>query len=378
MPRKGENIYKRKDGRWEGRYIKKRRIGRKSTYGYVYGKTYREVKAKLSKKQSEVQLSLSIKGQKEITFANAVKLWHDASRGMFKESTQIKYQNILSNYIMPIFGAVKINEIGNSEIFTFSRNLITTGGKKKRGLSPKTVSDVLSIMKNILRYASSIGYEVPNIERIFSVKRPSSPLRVLTLQEQADLCAYLRSEFLFSNIGILLCLFTGIRIGELCALKWEDISITEKTLYIHRTMQRIQTNDKMNGPKTKILISTPKSSCSIRTIPLPDCIIGDLARCVNSPTAFFLTGRENYFIEPRTMQNRFKRILHSCNIYPANFHSLRHTFATRCIEVGFDIKSLSEILGHANVNITLNRYVHPTMSLKRENMNRLNTILAVN
>lgn len=375
MSRKGENIYKRKDGRWEGRYIQGRTLDNKAHYGYVYGKTYRDVKTKLSQKQSGISTAVSQEKPQDIRFLDVAQHWTDANRIFHKESTQIRYCNLLDSYILPVFGEMKINHISDNTITAFRNELLETGGKKKTGLSSKTVSDVLSLMKNILQYASSKGYSVQLYMGSFSVKQSHTQLRILSLQEQKGLCLYLQSNLILSNLGILLCLFTGIRIGELCALKWVDISIPEKTIYIHQTMQRIQTQD--DAKKTKILISTPKSSCSIRLIPLPECLVSALETYECSPEAFFLTGKENEYIEPRTMQNRFKGILKDCKINSANFHALRHTFATRSIEVGFDIKSLSEILGHANVNITLNRYVHPTMNLKRDNMSKLNSLYAV-
>ena len=174
---------------------------------------------------------------------------------------------------------------------------------------------------------------------------------------------------------MLICLYTGIRIGELCALQWDDISLEKKTLHIQKTMLRIQTDDE--NQKTKVVITPPKSSCSVRTIPVQDILVEYLARFEEGPDAYLLTGSAEKYIEPRTMQNRFKSVLNKCGIHSANFHALRHTFATRCVEAGFDVKSLSEILGHSSVNITLNRYVHPTMEMKRSNMNRLSEFLTV-
>lgn len=175
---------------------------------------------------------------------------------------------------------------------------------------------------------------------------------------------------------MLLSLFTGIRVGEICALRWEDISFSEQTIYVHQTMQRLQ--DRSNSTnKTKIVITTPKSACSIRTIPLPEELLPILEAHRTTSTGYLLTNSDQNYIEPRTMQNRFKKALQICSIENANYHSLRHTFATRCIELGFDIKSLSEILGHASVNITLNRYVHPSLELKKENMQRLSVLFTV-
>lgn len=173
----------------------------------------------------------------------------------------------------------------------------------------------------------------------------------------------------------MLCLFTGIRAGELCAIKWDDIDISEKKLSVRKTLQRLRTS-KPEGCKTEVKLLEPKSSSSVRDIPLPDALMELLEKFYISG-AFLLTGENSRFIEPRTMQNRFKKIIAACGIQDANFHTTRHTFATRCIELGFDVKSLSEILGHANVAITMNRYVHPSMELKRENMNRFSDLFTV-
>lgn len=172
------------------------------------------------------------------------------------------------------------------------------------------------------------------------------------------------------DVGVLLSLYTGIRVGELCALQWEDFDLAHSKLKIRKTMQRIQDLGNGSVSKTKIVITEPKSQCSIREIPLPLFIVDVAKKFASNPKAYILTGTDRY-IEPRTMQNRFKSYVKECNVEPANFHVLRHTFATRCVEVGFEVKSLSEVLGHANVNITLNRYVHSSFELKHSNMNKL-------
>ena len=141
-------------------------------------------------------------------------------------------------------------------------------------------------------------------------------------------------------------------------------------------MQRVQDKSGKNG-RTKIVVTTPKSPCSIRTIPIPEELMQILISFQTSRTGYFLTGSCQKYMEPRTMQNRFKAALKNCSVSNANYHALRHTFATRCVELGFDVKSLSEILGHANVNITMNRYVHPSMELKKANMQRLSGLFIV-
>ncbi len=306
-------------------------------------------------------------------FGKIAGQWLDSIKPQLKESSIVKYTNILNLHLLPEFSAREITEITRSNISTFSCSLLVSGGYRAKGLSPKTVTDILSVLKSIFRYAAlEKNLPVADIKGI-SVKKQQKPMRILSRIEQTTLSNYLCSELTLSNLGILLCLYTGLRLGELCALKWEDISFREQSLHIHQTMQRIQTFKK-DGNETYVKISTPKSDCSIRKIPIPEEIF-QLIKSLEKPAdTFFLTGLPDIYIEPRTMQNRFKYIINQCNIKDTNFHALRHTFATRCIELGFDIKCLSEILGHANVNITLNRYVHPSMELKQKNMNMLSDL----
>lgn len=377
MPRKGENIYKRKDGRWEGRYIKSKNSAGKAIYGYVYAKTYRDVKSKLISAVAACSQQVSISFHPcNDSFSSFASEWFDNIKPHIKDSTANKYRNILSSYILPVYGSKNLDQITFDYIESQCNALLLYGGKDGTGLSPKTVSDTLSVIRNILKFAIRKGKVVPCDGNAVQIKQIQKTMRVFSKMEQNRLCDYLRSEINPCNIGILICLFTGLRIGELCALHWEDISFGERTMHIHQTMQRIQ--DKSNSEKkTKIVLTTPKSACSIRTIPIPEPLITILADYKTSPKGYLLTNSESNFIEPRTMQNRFKTVLKKCEIESANFHALRHTFATRCVELGFDVKSLSEILGHATVNITMNRYVHPTLDMKKENMEKLSSLFAV-
>lgn len=380
MPRKGENIYKRKDGRWEGRYIKSRTQAGKATYGYVYAKTYRDVKAKLTDKislKNETAALISTESNAEVELFEAIAAeWFESIKTHVKESTSNKYWNLLNLYILPRFEKKTLLEITYDYIYDQCNQLLKIGGKKGNGLSAKTVSDILSLIRNILQFAVQKGMTISCDAHSIHVKRQTKEMRVLSRSEQGKLCQYLFSDLDSCNMGILLCLFTGLRIGEICALRWEDISFSEKTIHVHQTLQRIQ--DRTGGStKTRVVITTPKSACSIRTIPIPDDLIRLFMSYKSSPSGYFLTNSEQKHLEPRTMQNHFKKALQKSEVDPANYHSLRHTFATRCIELGFDVKSLSEILGHASVNITMNRYVHPSMELKKENMQRLSSLFAV-
>lgn len=378
MPRKGENIYKRKDGRWEGRYIKARSSTGKAQYGYVYAQTYKEAKCKLAKAMSDIPVNAPppTSQNEKVTFGEMAAIWLIHISPQVKESSFNKYQNILDSYLLPIIGDTPLTAMTHSYIDTQCNSLLQTGGKHGTGLSPKTVSDTLSIVRRILGYAIQLEQIVPCDGRSVVIKRTTKTMRVFTRNEQEVLSNYLLSHLNFCNLGILISLFTGLRVGEVCALRWGDISLQEQTIYVHQTMQRVQDKSSI-GKKTKIVITTPKSQCSIRLIPLPVELVRIISIYQPMGTGFLLTNSDTNYIEPRTLQNRFKRVQIECNIDPMNFHTLRHTFATRCVELGFDIKSLSEILGHATVNITMNRYVHPSMELKKENMSRLSDLFAV-
>lgn len=376
MPRKGENIYKRKDGRWEGRYVKGRN-GKKAIYGYVYSKSYSEVKKQLILKRAEYALEEnkpSASAMRDALFSELSEMWLRSIQASVKESTWIKYRNILKCSIVPRLGNTNLSEIDYSVVSALCNDLMESGGKDQSGLAAKTVADALSLTKAVIKYASRMKYMTDRTALDVSVKVKNAPLRVLSVQEQQILLSELAEELDFTGLGIYICLFTGIRVGELCALTWDDISLENNMIHIHRTMQRIQTPG--SEKKTAILIAEPKSQCSIRDIPIAGTLREKLMQQA-AKEGYVLTGNKNRYVEPRTMQNRFKAIVERCGIRDAHFHTLRHTFATRCIEVGFDVKSLSEILGHANVSITLNRYVHPSMELKQKNMDRLSELFAV-
>ena len=369
MPRHGKNIYQRKDGRWEGRYSKGK-IEEKTKYGYVFGKTYEETEKKLEAVLESVQ-SL---GSSVTSFKNVASEWLRQQQPELKASSYSKYANMLRLYLNPRFGSAAIQDISRNEVQQFSRDLLLTGGKAKTGLAPKTVNSAISILKNILEYArKERGLHVADIKDV-SVREQKKPMQVFSKTEQSLLSRHLCDNPSPCNIGILLCLYTGMRIGEVCALRWGDIFLDEQYLFVHQTMQRIQLEGE-DGKKTRVVIGPPKSECSIRKIPIPTEMLQLLIPVKRQNEAFLLTGMIHSYIEPRSMENRFKTVIDECGVSDLNFHALRHTFATRCIELGFDIKSLSEILGHANVNITLNRYVHPSMDLKQANMNRLSVLL---
>lgn len=197
---------------------------------------------------------------------------------------------------------------------------------------------------------------------------------MLSRNEQGIFTAYLLDNADACKFGILLMLISGMRIGELCALRWDNINVCDKTISVASTMQRLHDTSKEGRNRTRIITDTPKSSNSIRTIPMTDFAAALCRRFdVQNPMAYILTGTEEY-MEPRALQYRIRKYTRECGLEGVHAHTLRHSFATRAVEVGFEIKSLSEILGHASTTITLERYVHSSMELKRANMDKLSAI----
>ena len=371
MARTGENIYKRKDGRWEGRYIRLYDADGKPKYGYVYARTYSSVKQMLAECRCK-QVQNPAQNHLSIIFEKTLASWLQSTRISIKESTFAKYSQIIDRHIRPALGQYPTDKISTQLIEGFLQQQLLAGRiDGNGGLSSKTVIDMLTVIKESLRYAQDTGSNIScNLHRL-SIKKKEREMRVLTLEEQQSLVRVLLTETDLYKLGVMLALYTGIRIGELCALQWENLCVSSSILKVRRTLQRIQDRSVGATMKTKIIITEPKSPCSVRDIPLPTFLAEIARRFEAAPKAYVLTGDKNKYVEPRTMQNKFKKYLLEANISDVNFHATRHTFATRCIEVGFDVKTLSEILGHANVNITLNRYVHSSFELKRSNMNKL-------
>ena len=290
-----------------------------------------------------------------------------------KESSYVKYYNMVQNHIVPELGTYRMDELTTEIVEQFVQKKLTSGKRDGRGgLSEKTVKDILAILKEICLYAAGLDVEIPCRFELIKIRRRDLEVQVLDGQNYKELVRFLFHDHHPRKTGILLSLYMGLRLGEVCALKRQHILYKEEILCIRSTMQRIQNLEEEGKRRTKVIVTDPKSSSSVRDIPIPSFLMERLEDFRRLPEdAYLLTGRTDRFIEPRTLEYTLKRYLQSCSMEYVNYHTLRHTFATRCMEEGFDAKSLSEILGHSNVNITLNRYVHSSMEQKRKNRGRL-------
>lgn len=363
MARRGENIRKRKDGRWEARYISSYNLNGKAIYKSVYGKNYKEVKEKLRKAQNG-KLNITT----VITLQYVTEKFLMYSKMRIKEATFSTYTSIINNHVLPYIGNVQMKRIDNNILNEYIKQLYENGRiNSKGGLSPKTIQDIITLVKQIIKYGVANGYLQEFQIMVSLPKVDKKEVVIFSKEEQRRMENYIVHHLgeEYSFLGFLISLHTGIRIGELSALKWNDISFEDNTLSINKTMQRIKNTDKDAVTKTKIVVTAPKSKKSIRTIPLSDLLIEILSQQKRSLNAYVSTGKCNQYIEPRNYERKFKKFLNECKIQDNQVHSLRHTFATNTIRAGADIKTVSELLGHSSVKLTLDLYVHSDITEKR-------------
>lgn len=358
MPRRGENIFKRKDGRWEARYVKEVGLDGSKKYGSVYAKTYHEVKAKQHLCISQPFGS----GEKSAaTVDDIMHEWLEQSKNQLKISSYQKYQTTIHNHISKQLGKIRISNLTSVTISRFTDSLLTN-----EGLSRETVNNVLIVLGMGLEFAKRHYQTI--IPDISLLRSPKAKTRVLSVYEHQLLVRHLLSQDNVFSFGILLALYTGLRIGEICALKWEDF--LDNTIHISKTMQRL----KNASGKTEVMILPPKTNSSYRIIPIPTALLPIIEKYRRN-SGYVLTRPNGKFAEPRLMQNKFSECIKACGLEGVHFHTLRHTFATRCIESGMDVKTLSEILGHSDVKTTLNKYVHSSFELKKQSIDRLSLVI---
>ncbi len=350
MARRGENIYKRKDGRWEGRYKCGYTEQGKAKYRSVYGHSYAEVRSKLAPFKASMAVSYTTC---RLTVKELFDEWLSAVKLRVKSSTYANYLMKVERHILPEFGDLRYDSLTVQMLNSFVQK------KLDAGLSAKYVSDIIIVFKTMAKYtAKTHGFRNTLTDvTLPKVHRKEKPL--LSNIQQWKLCKYLTKNPSPTALCILLSLYTGLRVGEVCGLMWGDIDFEKSILTVRRTIQRIRTS----VHKTRIIADRPKTCSSRRSIPIPTFIMKLLRDSRSADDNYVLSDSETV-IEPRTLQRRFKSILKKADLPSVSYHSLRHAFATNCLQAGFDVKTLSEILGHASVETTLNRYVHTSMERK--------------
>lgn len=297
-----------------------------------------------------------------VKFKKATEDWLLYKKHKIKESTYLNYNYIINGYLNKQFGKKRLGYFLKYDINEYVDSL----GQE---LSSKTVRDIILALKSILRFAErkyNVNFKLDLITMPSTGKTELQVFNEKEIKRIEKVC--INSENI-ENVGILISMYTGMRIGEICALKWEKIDFNKKLINVTQTLQRVY----IEKNKTKVIITPPKTKTSERKIPIPSILYDELKKkSVNyKKEAYVLTGDENRYIEPRRYQDIYKKVLLEAKVKYRNFHCLRHTFATRCVRVGMDIKSLSEVLGHSDVSITLNRYVHSSYDCQKKFMEKL-------
>lgn len=298
------------------------------------------------------------------TIKEIADIWKEDKRQYVKQSTMAVYLLSLENHLLPVFGSKM--EVTEEEVQAFALD------KLNHGLSQKSVKDMLIVLKMVVRFGEKQGW-LNHVEwKVkFPANQPKATLPILTKVHQKKLMDYLKDNFTFPNLGILVCLSTGLRIGEVCALKWSDINMDTGLLHVNRTIERIYIVDS-DKPHTEIVINTPKTKNSLREIPLSKELVRifkPLMKVVNKD--YYILTNNTKPTEPRTYRNYFNKLLKQLDIPRLKFHGLRHSFATRCIESHCDYKTVSVLLGHADISTTLNLYVHPNEEQKRSCIDKM-------
>ena len=367
MPRKGENITKRKDKRWEGRYIAGRHADGRAKYGSVYGKSYDETRAKL--------LPLKMTAAKPLaeglfcgTFGEYAKLWFAEKSKHVKPSTRDNYERSLQNHILPALGEFPMQRLCPQNIEDL-KALLTA-----KGLSNGTARNILLLLTSITRRAALTGA----IERDACLdlklsKAPQHKEEALTRVEQRRLEKTATQHE--NGFAVTLALYTGLRIGELCALRWEDVDLSRRVLHVKGSVQRLK-NPEKQGALTAIKIGAPKSESSRRTVPLPESLLFQLLRRKAEAKSEYVIECRGGLAEPRVVQYRFGRLLEQAGLRHVKFHALRHTFATRCMELGMDAATISGLMGHASVKMTLDIYTASLLEHRLEAVKLLDQLAA--
>jgi len=302
--------------------------------------------------------------RKNVTVEQATKEFLKKAKNKVKESTFSNYSFTCERHILPYFRGIETSQLNDKRINDFIQSKLKNGGINNNPLSPKTVNDMVRLLLQIIKKYSKLNLDV---------EKPSythKEIDIFTKDEHENLKSYASIGTDSKKLGIIIVMFTGIRIGELCALKWENIDLNSGIISINKTLQRIRTTGEKQ--KTKIIIDKPKSSTSIRKIPIHSALLTKLREWeykINGDT-YLLTNTEKY-IEPRVYRRYFKDYLKVCDIKDNTFHTLRHTFATRAISKEMDAKTISVLMGHADVSFTMKRYIHPDIEHKRIQIEKL-------
>ncbi|MGG5317056.1 tyrosine-type recombinase/integrase [Enterococcus sp. AZ072] len=352
--RRGENIYRRKDKRWEGRYKKGRKSNGKLLYGSVYGKTLTQVREKLYPLKVKYQLIQNVQGDATISLREWGYIWLHDVQPTVKPATYANYEHKLVRYVLSAIGEYSLNELDEAVGEELLASLL------QRKLKPSTIQVIFRITNQCL--ANALRKQRINVNPFLSVKLPKVEKRknqAITRQEQKKLETAALSEKKDRGLPTLLALHAGLRIGETAALAWQDIDFDNNLIHVRSTFQRII--GLYSGKKTGLLYSSSKTATSTRSIPMSKLLRQVLLERKKKAKGEFILSNKSEPIEPRLITYHFHKLRRKAGLATIHFHQLRHTFATRCLESKGDIMSVSALMGHSSTQMTLDTYAGSLM-----------------
>lgn len=365
---KGENIYKRKDGRWEGRYPKGRKEDGSLYYGYIYGQTYRSVKERVTERKNYYYLQKVLTLKKYTgTFADWSKFWLQNIKGEhIKPSTYTSYQTKIRVHLLPYLGNRPLDKITAKDISETIQSI-------SENLGTSSVHLVYRLLNNCLEAARGRGYIAINpckdIELPSTAPQKVEAFSWSTQKQMIDI-----SKTNHKYLPVLLALEAGLRIGEICGLKWEDVDFSTSVLHVRRTVQRV--SNQSEETKTILIEGTPKTSKGVRTIPLTStlqCALLEAKMDNYQKSSYVISSKSNSRMEPRIINYRFTQLKKKLGIEQGTFHALRHSFATRCITLGGNIAAVSSMLGHSSIKMTLDTYTSSFLEDQRKIVEKFNS-----
>ena len=307
-------------------------------------------------------------------YKNWLEIWlENYIKPTSKQKTYERYKDIIKNHLNSSLGKYELKKLSVNTVQKYINELLNSGNLKTgEGLSANTVNGIITLIKSSVKASYSLGYiKEYNLDNIKRPRTNEKKIECFSIREQKKIEEYILSTKNERLFGVILCLYTGLRIGEALALKWDDINFKKGEIDVNKSCYQ---GVNKSGLYERIT-DTPKTKSSIRTVPIPKQIIPYLKEIKRTSKAMYLISNKEKPVTRRSYQRSFELILKKLNIKHRGFHALRHTFATRALECGMDVKTLSEIMGHKSPTITLNRYAHSLIEHKREMMNKVGKLL---
>ncbi len=364
MSRRGDNIRKRKDGRWEARYPKGTTLDGKYRYASVYGNSYKEVK---EKRQMILTTEKSARNR-VLRLCDLLELWQASNVVRLKASSTFRYQQLIDTHINPALGGMRLENLSAACINSFLAEKMSTGRLDGQGgLSPAYVRSIALVINAAIDYGAAEHLCTPINRKVIKPPLAKREHSILSHHDQKVLETNLFSDIDATRLGILISLYAGLRIGEVCALSWGDVDLSSRILHVRHTVTWGHTESRAKG----LVLGSPKTGSSRRSVPICTKLYHAFLKFKKMPDSWYVASGSSCFLNPRTLEYRYSSLIGRCGLAHINYHALRHTFATRCVEAGMDAKTLSEILGHADASVTLNTYVHSSMDMKRLQLEKI-------